>query len=259
MYRFVLASIVFLPLYLMRQKPTIKQYLTIFFPSMITSVMNIVFFYVGLQYTTANASVIIYAAVPLVVATFTRIIFRDHISKEKLIGIIVGFLGVLIVLVLPILSGNTSMGTLLGNSLIMCAAVSWSLYTVGSRQIIAKGYSAITLSGTSFFTSAICFTILSFLLPDQRFGIERFTDPLNIFLIIHLVILVTVVTFLMYQWMIKHTSATTASLNNFTQPLFGIVINMIVLGELASTEFVIGSAITLLGVYLATTDYRTKH
>ena len=71
-------------------------------------------------------------------------------------------------------------------------------------------------------------------------------------IIIQLGIFVTVATYLLLQWAIKHSSAPTAALNQYLQPIFAVIFNFFFLGERVTTGFVFGSIIVFAGVFLAT-------
>lgn len=75
---------------------------------------------------------------------------------------------------------------------------------------------------------------------------------INIIIIVQLGVFVTVLTYLLFQWVIKHSSASTASLNQYLQPVFSLTFNMFFLGERLTVGFWIGSVIVFSGVFLAT-------
>src|SRR3972149_11325061 len=98
------------------------------------------------------------------------------------------------------------------------AVVVWSFYTIGSRRAIAqKGYSPLTVTSVLMFTTTTVFFIVSLFTFQPRY-LTVIAQPSTLFLFLHLGILVTVVTYLLYQWAVKHTSATTASLQNYLGP-----------------------------------------
>ena len=62
----------------------------------------------------------------------------------------------------------------------------------------------------------------------------------------------TIVTFFLFQWGIRHVSASTASLKEYLQLVLSVSINTIVLSERLSMPFFLGSILIVLGVVLAT-------
>ena len=71
-----------------------------------------------------------------------------------------------------------------------------------------------------------------------------------ILLVVHLGVFVTVATFTLYQWAIKHSSATTASYATYAGPVVSVAINVIVLGETITSGFVAGALIIFTGLMI---------
>jgi drug/metabolite transporter (DMT)-like permease len=82
---------------------------------------------------------------------------------------------------------------------------------------------------------------------------------INPYLLLYYGAAVTVVTFLLHQWAIQHSSATTASLTNYLQPVFAFIYNTIFIGETITVEFLLGSLLVLFGVFIATSDKATEY
>jgi drug/metabolite transporter (DMT)-like permease len=172
--------------------------------------------------------------------------------KNKLLGIGIGLFGALLISLLPVLEkGSQINGDILGNLFIFFAMVFWAIYTIGSQHAIRRGYSPITITSMSLFVSAFIFCIITLLTYHGNLLIS-FSRPDTLLLLLHLSLLVTVATYLLYQWAIKHSSGTTASLNIYLQPVFGLGINALLLGERVTTGLLIGSTFVILGVVLAT-------
>ena len=251
--RFFIASLVIAPFFIKNVSKSIKQNLKLLVLISLFGSGNIAFFYFGVAKTTANATAIIYTALPLVIALLSYLLIHERITKRKLSGILLGCIGIFTIILLPlwetgkVISGNTQ-----GNLLIFVAVLSWSLYTVGSRYLISqKQLTPFSMTAISIFTSAIIFFLLTTLTSHRNY-IEPLFKLNNLLLVMHLAVLVTVATYLLFQWAIKHSSATTASLTNYLQPVFGIILNMLFLGEQLTWGFIIGSILVFGGVIWAT-------
>jgi drug/metabolite transporter (DMT)-like permease len=255
--RFLIAGLVILPFLYSRPIPSKKILLTKFMPVMVFSILNIFFFYLGIAKTTANASTIIYTTTPLFVSVIARKIFQEKFPIYKVMGLIIGFLGVLIVILLPLLENKAIItGDLSGNLILLAGAFSWAWYTIGSQKLNSQ-YSSITVTGVSIITSCLVFGGISFITPHRNFITPLFNSN-NLLLLFYLAIFVTVITFLSFQWAIKHSSASLASMTNYVQPIFGMIINWIFLGEKLTVGFIVGSILAVGGVILATLGKERK-
>ncbi|MFZ5845390.1 MAG: DMT family transporter [Patescibacteria group bacterium] len=249
--RFALASLIILPFFL-KEKRRPQTWLRDLGILSLGSAANVGLFYLGIRTSTANAATIIYAGVPLVTLILARRLIGEVVTIKKLVGIIVGLVGVLTIAVLPTLErGEVLSGDFRGNLFYLAAVIIWSLYTVGSRHAMAvRGYSPITVSAVSIFVPAAVFApLIPFTFRPGYFAI--LTQPIILLLIFHLAIVVTVFTYLLFQWAIQNSSATTASLKQYLEPVFSILFNVTFLGESLTRGFLLGTLLVFTGVAIA--------
>lgn len=249
--RSIFASLCIIPFLFKQKIASPKKIFTDIVPVALLSAGNIVFYYIGLGKTTVNASAVIYAATPLIVTIIATATIHEHITKMKLAGIFVGFLGVVSFLLLPALGrGEAVFGTLTGNLILLVAVVCWASYTVASRPLTTtKQYSPILVTAVSTFTSIPIFFVLTLFMPHTSY-MRAFTHFETIALLLYVGFFITVVTYVLFQWAIKHSSSTTASLTNYLQPVFAFYFANLFLGEKITRNFLFGSILVLVGVFL---------
>jgi len=250
-YRFGIASLILLPWFIRAHKP-IHMWRTLI-PFSLLSIGNAVFFYLGIVHTTAVTASVINTSTPLLTAFFSHVLINEHTSKEKIIGIVIGLIGTLIIILLPLWNEGKSIGgNFVGNIFILLSVISWTLYLVGSRKFISQEkFSPIVMTEINFLTLAFVSLVLA-LATKQSFFTEAFYDPSYVLLLLYATVPVTVVTFGLFQWVIKHVSATTASLKDYVQLTVGVGLSLLVLGETLNIPFIIGSMIVIIGVSIAT-------
>jgi drug/metabolite transporter (DMT)-like permease len=251
--RLTIASLVILPLFLRATpKLSIQLFLDIL-PVALFNAGNFILYIFGINKTTANASAIIYTATPISVALLSNFLIGERITKQKISGILLGLCGILTILLLPILkSGDMVTGDMGGNLLIFGAMLCFSLYNVGTRRLITENkYDPLTITGISFFVSAVLFYILLIFTPHKSIFPAIFTPGVLPVVLYH-AIFVTVITFVFHQWAIKHSSATTGALTTYIQPVFGFVFNWLLLGEVLTGGFIVGTVLVFAGSILAT-------
>jgi len=248
--RFAIAGIIIFPLYVsQKNKPSLGFTIKNILPWMIFNLGNIIFFYLGIQHTTANSALIIYSLIPLITAVLQFLLFRTILHKQKILGILIGFIGVLLVLFMPLIDGNSA-GSLFGNISFLCAALSWTIYTLASQRLLKQGVSAITLSSISIWVGAIITGIYSLIVIQPSFS--QIIHPYHLSLLIYLAIFVTVFPFILFQSILKKTSAPVAAMTNYLQPIFGFALSWLFLQETITPLFVFGSILTIIGVIITT-------
>ena len=256
--RFLIAALVIMPFWAHKALQVPKWHLLLI-PTMLFGTANITLFIIGINLTIPNASQVIYTATPLVVILFSHFFLDERLTIRKLNGIIIGLIGAVSILVLPAIRYNEAViGNLYGNTLIAIAMLTWAGYTISSRHISTKyHYSPLFLTGLSMITTMLILGTLSFLFDDWHIVVQHITFT-TFLLICYSGIGTTIATYFLYQWIIKHASATTASLNAYLQPPFGFFYAWLFLGTPLSWEFIVGTIITFIGVYLATSGKISK-
>lgn len=247
--RFFVASIVILPFFLREKKP--NHLFRNVVPFSLLGAANMLLYFLGLQTSTANAATLIYAAVPLVTAIFAQRFINEQLTIRKSAGIFVGLAGVILITLLPTFErGEIASGNLPGNIFFILATFVWSLYLIGSRHASSSGgYSPLTLSSVLIFVSCALFFVISIFTFKTSYLVVL-QKPSIFLLVIHLGIIVSVATLTLYQWAIKHSSATTASLSTYLGPIFGVTVNVMALGEKVTPLFLVGTAIVFTGLLI---------
>lgn len=246
---------ILIPLYLFRpHKPFIQTFRDTW-PAILGATGNFLFFILGVSLTTANAAGIIYTITPLLTLFLAKKTIQELYTPRRLYGILLGLFGVVGIMLLPVIEGHASVsGDPLGNILILCAALCWTLYIVSSRNAISKkGHEPLAVTTFSMSGAFILFLLITLSIPHRPF-LSIALAGFHPWLLLYYGALVTAVTFLIHQWAIKHSSATTASLTNYLQPIFAFIYNGVFIGEKLTFGFIIGSMFVLVGTFLATSE-----
>lgn len=256
--RVVIAFLVILPIYF--KHPGLKITRANFKWILIDSVfftLNIGLFSIGIQYTNVVISQVMYAFVPIVVAILGHFLFKERLTRPKVIGSAIAFLGLLFLFFQSFHSGQGDFGSPFGNLIILVAVLSWSLYFVISHKITHTS-SQISISLANFLVATI---ILAVLVPfELRVHTFSFFDVSSLGLISLLVVgIFSSVVFLnLIQTGIKRTGAFIASLFSYIGPLAAAVTAVPFLGEKITFNLVLGGLLIIFGVFYATTYPQLK-
>lgn len=255
--RFLIAAIFLLPLSF-RYLPTFqrKDY-PIIGLSLLASA-NVILFSFGIRQTTANISQMIYTAVPIVSALLSYYYLKERFGAGKIIGIVVGFVGTIIVVALPLISSNSGGGTIGGNLTIALAMLSISLYWVWSKKFHSQ-YSSSQINNYFIFTTAILLFFLSisdlFRSPAWWQGVSN-----NAYLALAFVaIFSTALYYLISQIIIKKATPVVASMVLYIQPFTTFIWAYYFLSERLSILFLVGAFLSLLGVGIYNFSVKDKN
>lgn len=213
---------------------------------------NISFFFLGLKLAPSiNAGII--ATASSIFTTLLAVIFiKERPGTKVLIGSLVGFLGVLIVVLNPV-SGHQSRfdpSTILGNIFFVIATLAASAQTITSRQLAQK-YKSRTFTFYSFLIGSASFIPLVIY--------EFFKDPLwPVFLnfngllgIAFGAIFSSFLAYTAWGFAAERITAAEIGLYMYLNPIVTVLIAVPLLGEKLTPAFLIGSALAILGIYIA--------
>ena len=247
--RFLIAGVVILPFLVKTNFLKDIKKLVLF---SLLGTINILFFILGIKTTTATIGQLLYAGVPLLTAAFLFIIFKERLNVRKVVGITIGFIGVILVVLLPVIEkGMKFSGDLLGNVLIGIGAISWSLYMMYSKKKL-DSFSPFIV--TAAFIWITCLALFPLFLTDF-ISYPNWWQNLTLSSILalgYVSIISTIIVYLSNQYAIKHGGSILASMQYYLYPIFAYISAFLFLGEQLTLGLVIGGTFALLGVYITT-------
>jgi len=208
--------------------------------------LNQTLFFEGLNLTTPIDSAIIMTANPVLVLVFSFFILKDRISLLKILGIVLGISGALLIITgKGELSFNSN--TFTGNLFILINATSFALYLVILKPLIAK-YHPMTIMVWTFslgFLITLPFTINPLIHSNFH------EIPMAIWLSLLFVIIgATFLGYLLYNYSLKVLSPTIVSFFIYLQPLFSTLTTMAVYGDKPSLIDYLSALLIFAGVWL---------
>lgn len=252
--RFISAFFILLPILIYKKQFKIpkKDILKVSFAGLLFA-GNVFFFILGLQFTTAIASQLLYLLVPLITLWLSKIFFGEKFSFWQILGTIIGIFGGSIILGKSLTAKELiySLGSFKGNIIILLGSFSWSGYLIWSKTLNKK-YSPLTLTTFSAFVTALI--SLPFLAKEASYGLVPISGPTQtgVISLLALIFLNSIGCFFLYQWGTKYSSAFTAASVIYISPLAGMVVAIPVLGERLTLSIIISAAFIFLSLFFAT-------
>lgn len=208
----------------------------------------------GELYISSGLAAILTAAMPIFTVVFAHFLTRDEkLNTLKTIGILVGFLGV-VLLFLDELTLGLRM-EFWGQFAVVIAAASYAIATLIARTFLS-GVSHVVASTGQLASAAVMMLPLS-LAFDQPLGLRPSFIALSALAILALV--GTAVAYILYYWLIEHTGATRTSLVTYLIPITGILWGALLLHEPLRFETLTGLALIIAGIGLVNHSPRPSH
>ncbi|MFH0936961.1 MAG: EamA family transporter [Candidatus Daviesbacteria bacterium] len=217
------------------------------------AVLNIAFFYFGLERTTVTSASILTLIIPLISVLGGWWFLKEKIYVVNLAGIIIGFIGALLVFGIPliILGIKTSSEAIFGNILIILASISWVAGAILSKNM-AKKYSTLIITAVVFSVGAIAFLLpaLSEFVQNPKW-ISQVTY-IGVLGVLFITIASSISAYFLFEWGLAKIGVIKADLFQYIEPIIAIAMGVLILSESIDFGFVIGGALIALGVYWGT-------
>lgn len=240
--RFLIAGIIAIGIaYLMGQRANLtrQQWRGVFVFGICQNALYLGLFFVAMQTLQASLASILASSMPLLVAAFSAIFFRERLSMLGLLGLLLGFAGVLLIMGMRVSAGVDPIG------LIYCAigVLALTIATLTVKSTLS-GENVLMVVGLQMLVGAAALSIPAVIFENWD---VTWTLPLaGAFAYTVLVpgIIATVIWFVL----VGRIGATKAASFHFLNPFFGVAIAAIILSEPLTATDGIGVAIIMAGI-----------
>ena len=200
------------------------------------------FNFIAMQWIEASLAAIIASLLPLVVAAVCWIFLGEKTGFKGMLGLIVGFGGVLVIMLDKLSSSNAYLGMTL--CLIAVAALAGATLYVGRMMSLNKN--VVMIVGLQMLVGSI--TLFPFSLIFETWNIEWSTSFVLAFLYTTLVpgLLGTLIWF----FLVRRIGPVKAATFHFLNPFFGVLVAALILSEPLSISDGIGVTIIMAGILL---------
>lgn len=229
-----------------REKVEKKDYFKLALFSVFGIAINQIMFFEGLNLTTPINSSIIMTMTPILVLMLSLIILKERISLLKMIGIIAGTSGAILLIMKK---GEVSFdsATFTGNLFTLINATSFGLYLVLVKSITSK-YKPITIM-TWLFTFGFILILPFCLCPFIHTNFSAI--PVSIWLsLAYVVIGATFFGYLLYNYALITLSATATSSYIYLQPVIASIVAVVLGKDFPGIIEYFSGFLIFFGVYL---------
>jgi len=198
----------------------------------------------GLTMVSSTLAAVIIATIPLFTPIGAFLFFKEKISMQNTLGILLSVIGVTLV---AYQTGNHAQGSFMGILLMFGAVIAAIGYAIGLKKMTQR-YNSFSIVAYQNLLGAIMI-IPVFLITDRitpaMFSYEALLP------IFKLTIFASTIAFVLYAYTMKHLSI--AKLNVFLNliPVFTAIAAYFLLNDKFSTTNLIGIAVTLAGLYVS--------
>jgi len=222
-----------------------QEYLPLFILGILFSV-QLIFLNVGQSYTRASHAVLIFTTYPLWAGIMAHFVVPgDTLTKFRILGVIIAYSGIIVVFLNNF--SESSYDYILGDFLCLICAI-----LLAARQIFISNMGQ-SIAHHKMLASQAIFGILIFFI-----GSYIFENPTNSFFtqniiisVVYTGIIIAGFAFMAQHWLLRTYLPSRVIFISLSQPVFGVILSWIILGEDIGLELYLGSGLVIIGSGLA--------
>lgn len=212
------------------------------------TVLQYVFYYIGLAHTTGVKAAVIVAANVFMAILISSLIYRiEKLTVPKIIGCILGFAGIITINLNGLRSGISF--DLLGDGFILISTIAH-----GFSSVLMKKYSAgenpVMLSGWQFFLGGVIMALTGIICGGNIRNINAGAIAILLYLAF-----VSAAAYSLWSVLLKYNPVSKVSVFGFMNPVCGVIISSIVLKESGSLGINALAALVLVCIGIFIVNY----
>ena len=212
---------------------------------LLQTILQYLFFYIGLAHTTGVKASIIEAVSTFVAIFVAGFLFhQEKVTARKMLGCLVGFAGVVLVNVAG--NGMDLHFTDNGDGASRLSTVAYALSSVFMKRVSVQD-NPVILSGYQFILGGIVMAVCGFFMGGHLSG---FTLPA--FAMLFYLAVISAVAYSLWGLLLKYNPISKVAVFGFMNPVIGVLLSAVLLNEKDSLGFSSIAALVLvcIGIYI---------
>jgi len=205
--------------------------------------------YLGIAFTTASSAALLQAASPVMVAIGAELYLKERLRRRQWAGVILSALGVLLVVTRGSWRAIVHLELLPGDFIILLGQAGWAVYTVYGKRVLAV-HSPEVATTAAYVLGSLMLLPVPFL-TARFFPAPDWASPTAWGVVAIQGILGAIAHVWWYEG-VHRVGASRAGIFMNLQPVVGVVLAWILLGETIKPAEIVGGLAVLAGVGLTT-------
>jgi drug/metabolite transporter (DMT)-like permease len=202
---------------------------------------------VGISHTFSSLADVLLNTNPLFIVMFSSFFLKENISKDRILGLIMGFIGMCVVMF-----GGVNFADIFksqgffGNVLILLSAITWAIYSILNKRLLNATTPLFLTTSSYLFGALFSLPLLLVSNPEQALTYSNSSW----IIILYLGIIASGLTFFLWSFALSKMEASRASIFLFLIPILSIMIGAVFLNENITIYTILGSILVLVGIYI---------
>jgi drug/metabolite transporter (DMT)-like permease len=205
--------------------------------------------YLGIALSTAANAAILQAATPIMVALGARFYLRERLRRRQWAGVASSLAGVLLVITRGSWRALTHLELLPGDFILVISLAGWAAYTIYGKHVLTVHSPVVATTASYILGSAMLLPMA--LVAAPFFPRPDFASETAWLVVLYQALLGAVAHVWWYEG-VKAVGPSRAAVFLNLQPIVGVLLAWVMVGETIEWPEIVGGALVLLGVALTT-------
>ncbi|AOW21375.1 DMT family transporter [Urechidicola croceus] len=233
--------------FIKKEKIERKDFIPIFFAALFGAAFNMLTFFKGLSLTTPINAAVIMVTTPILVFILSLIFLQEKLIKRRIIGVVIGLIGAIILIYYGPKSAVNAPNIFLGNIYVFINASLYAFYMIIVKKLIGK-YHPLTFVKWMYLFGLIIVIPFGY---NELMEVEWNNMPINIYYaVLFVVIGTTFLTYLFNLLALTKLKPTTVSSFVYLQPVITTVFALLLKSDTLNIVKIVAAILIFLGVYL---------
>src|SRR6266516_1850293 len=199
--------------------------------------------YTGVQQTNASiSSILVVGLIPIATAVLSRLLGKEHFTFGSLGAFLLGFCGVVLIILQKPLIVTWQSGFLFGALCLVGNAFAFAVYSNLSKRLM-KNISPLVMTGGTMISGTIGLLLLSLFDPvSNRWSEVPKLGILQWLSLLFLAVVCSVIAYFVYNVALTKIDASRVAVYIYCEPVVAVVLGITLLGEHLNWQTIIGAA-----------------
>jgi drug/metabolite transporter (DMT)-like permease len=256
LYRLFLSSIVAVIVFLVRGVKLpgkLSTLIKLLIYGLLTSTAALGFLFWGLEKTSLIDMSLISIFGPVLIILGGWFFLKERIIPREKIGIVIAFLGSLLIVAEPLLRNHHGSGQFIGNLLILASLLAGAASSVLLKKLLREKVEPLTITNITFligFISFIPFVMARTGLAESVSIIKNISLPYHLG-VFYMAVFSGTVAYTLSSIAQKTIEVSEAALFSYLHPILSALLAIFLLGDRLNAFSVVGATVTFIGVAVA--------
>jgi drug/metabolite transporter (DMT)-like permease len=210
--------------------------------------MSYGFVYTASETLPSGLTALLWSSFPLVFAVMAHLfLHNDRLRSGQWVGMVVGLLGVFVLMRVELPEVATQAELIRASLILLMSPLVVSISTILVKRH-GSNCNSMILTRNGILVGGTWLLLLACLTGESQRAVLGTRAVLTI---LYLGIVGTAASFTIYYWLLRYERATRLSVISYISPVIALFLGALILGETITGRSLLGAAIVLLGVWMA--------